>query len=201
MGKLERQEGMMDIERLPSSPISDSTGIDGEPESPVNTVAGLAGSAGAATMESGRSLIEPSVEPPPPGGTPARVSENQIQADLVQNRLVAHLPAAEPSGTELSGAAVSGPTAPLSETDASGQLARISTLLTGLSDQLAAAVEAGGEVETYLEEQLASVGDDAHLAKTDLQGALHKQQQLIQVLSNVSKLLSDYALSTIRKIG
>ncbi len=191
----------MDIERLPSSPTSDSTGIGGEPENPANPVAGLAGSAGPATLESGRSLIEPSVGPPLPGSTPARVREDRIQAGLLQNRLVAHLPAAEPGGTELSGAAVSGPTAALSETDAAEQLARISTLLTGLSNQLAAAIEVGGEVETYLEEQLASVGDDAHLANIDLQEALQKQQQLIQVLSNVSKLLSDYALSTIRKIG
>jgi hypothetical protein len=52
-----------------------------------------------------------------------------------------------------------------------------------------------------MEEKLNSVGDDAQLANVDLQNTLQKQQQLIQMLSNVSKLLSDTALSVIRKIG
>ena len=190
----------MDLERLPAS-ISDSTGIDGESENPVNTVAGLAGSAGPATLESGKSLIEPPVELPLPGGAPARVREGRIQADLLQNRLVAHLPAAEPGGAELPGAAVSGPSAPLLDADASERLSRISTLLTDMSTHVDVAIEAGGLVKTYLEEEWASLDDDAHLANIDLQDALQRQQQLVRMLSNVSKLLADSALSVIRKIG
>ena len=48
---------------------------------------------------------------------------------------------------------------------------------------------------------MASVGDDAQLANVDLQNMLQKQQQLIQMLSNVSKLLHDTAMAVIRKIG
>jgi hypothetical protein len=51
------------------------------------------------------------------------------------------------------------------------------------------------------EQKLATVGDDAQLANVDLQNALQKQQQLLQMLSNVSKLLHDTAMATIRKIG
>ena len=48
---------------------------------------------------------------------------------------------------------------------------------------------------------LLNIGDDAQLANIDLQNSLQKQQQLIQTLSNVSKLLSDTSMSVIRKIG
>jgi len=50
-------------------------------------------------------------------------------------------------------------------------------------------------------EQLNSAGDDAQLANVDLQNVLQKQQQLIQMLSNVSKMIHDSAMNTIRKIG
>jgi hypothetical protein len=129
------------------------------------------------------------------------VREDQVQAGLLQNRLAAHLPAALPSGAELSGPAVAGPSAPLPEADAAEQLSRISTLLTDWSTQLAAAIEAGGEVQTYLEEQLSGLDDDAHLANIDLKEVMQKQQQLIQMLSNMAKLLADTALSVIRKLG
>jgi len=191
----------MSVERLPFSPNTDSTKIDNETESPVNTAAGLACSAGPAAAESGNSRIESSIEPPLPGGAPARVREGQVQAGLLQNILMAHLSAADPDETELPGAAVSGSSAPLLEADASEQLSRVSALLTDLSTQSAAALEAGGGVKTYLEKKLASMGDDAHLAKIDLQEALQKQQQLIQMLSNMSMLLANTALSVIRKIG
>ena len=52
-----------------------------------------------------------------------------------------------------------------------------------------------------LEETLSSVGDDAQLANVDLQNILQKQQQTIQMMSNISKQLHDTALSIIRKIG
>jgi len=51
------------------------------------------------------------------------------------------------------------------------------------------------------EEKLNSVGDDAQLANVDLQNMLQKQQQTLQMLSNISKMLHDTAMATIRKIG
>lgn len=59
-------------------------------------------------------------------------------------------------------------------------------------------------LETYiknLEEKLNSVGDDAQLANVDLQNMLQKQQQTLQMMSNISKMLHDTALAIIRKIG
>ena len=59
-------------------------------------------------------------------------------------------------------------------------------------------------LETYiknLEEQLSSVGDDAQLANVDLQNNLQKQQQTLQMMSNISKMLHDTAMAIIRKIG
>ena len=52
-----------------------------------------------------------------------------------------------------------------------------------------------------LEEKLNTVGDDAQLANVDLQDILQKQQQNLQMLSDISKMLNDTAMSVIRKIG
>ena len=52
-----------------------------------------------------------------------------------------------------------------------------------------------------LERELAAVGEDAQLASVDLQNILQKQQQLLQMLSNISKQLHDRAMSIIRKFG
>ncbi len=52
-----------------------------------------------------------------------------------------------------------------------------------------------------LEEKLNGIGDDAQLANVDLQNELQKQQQLLQMMSNISKVLHDTAMSVIRKIG
>jgi hypothetical protein len=51
------------------------------------------------------------------------------------------------------------------------------------------------------EEKLNSLGDDAQLANVDLQNLLQKQQQTLQMMSNISKMLHDTAMSVIRKIG
>lgn len=61
-----------------------------------------------------------------------------------------------------------------------------------------------GELEAYvtsLDGKLNSIGEDAQLANTDLQNALQIQQQMLQMMSNISKMLHDTALSVIRKIG
>jgi len=51
------------------------------------------------------------------------------------------------------------------------------------------------------EEKLQAVGDDAQLAGIDLQNILQKQQQVLQMLSTISKMQSDTAMAVIRKIG
>ena len=50
-------------------------------------------------------------------------------------------------------------------------------------------------------ERLTSLGDDAQLANVDLQNILQKQQQTLQMMSNISKMLHDTAMAVIRKIG
>jgi RNA polymerase subunit RPABC4/transcription elongation factor Spt4 len=51
------------------------------------------------------------------------------------------------------------------------------------------------------EDKLSEIGDDSQLANIDLQNMLQKQQQTIQMLSNISKVLHDTAMGVIRKIG
>jgi methyl-accepting chemotaxis protein len=51
------------------------------------------------------------------------------------------------------------------------------------------------------EKQLDSIGDDAQLANVDLQNILQKQQQTLQMMSNISKMLHDTAQAVIRKMG
>jgi hypothetical protein len=53
----------------------------------------------------------------------------------------------------------------------------------------------------HWEEELNSIGDDAQLANVDLQNTLQKQQQTLQMMSNISKMLHDTAMSVIRKLG
>jgi len=71
-------------------------------------------------------------------------------------------------------------------------------------DELHGARGALGEVDSHiqdLEDKLASLGDDAQLARIDLQNVLQMQQQALQMMTNVSKMMHDTASSLIRKIG
>jgi phage protein D len=52
-----------------------------------------------------------------------------------------------------------------------------------------------------LEEKLATTGDDAQLANIDLQNVLQKQQQALQMISNVMKSMQDTQMATISRIG
>jgi hypothetical protein len=52
-----------------------------------------------------------------------------------------------------------------------------------------------------LEGQLQTVGDDAQLANVDMQNMLQKQQQTLQMMSQISKQLHDTAMAIVRKIG
>lgn len=56
-------------------------------------------------------------------------------------------------------------------------------------------------LQRHLQERLNSIGDDAQLANVDLQNVLQKQQQTLQMMSNISKMLHDTAMSVIRKMG
>jgi hypothetical protein len=60
------------------------------------------------------------------------------------------------------------------------------------------------ELEQFIktvEEQIAGAGEDAELANIDLQNVLQKQQQTLNMLSNISKMLHDTAMAIIRKVG
>jgi hypothetical protein len=50
------------------------------------------------------------------------------------------------------------------------------------------------------EDKLNTIGDDAQLANIDLQNILQKQQQLLQMLSNISKVTHETAMEIIRNI-
>lgn len=51
------------------------------------------------------------------------------------------------------------------------------------------------------EKGLKEVVDDAQLANLDLQTMLQKQQQTLQMLSNIAKLQHDTAMAIIRNLG
>jgi cytochrome c556 len=55
-----------------------------------------------------------------------------------------------------------------------------------------------GRLEVFLD---AVENEDAQLANVDLQNVLQKQQQTLQMMSNISKMLYDTATAVIRKIG
>jgi len=77
--------------------------------------------------------------------------------------------------------------------------------LAGMRTSAASAKADGKEKEMEavknLEEKLNTLGDDSQLANIDLQSMLQKQQQNLQKLSNISKMLHDTAQAIIRKIG
>ena len=52
-----------------------------------------------------------------------------------------------------------------------------------------------------IQKQLSCLADDAQLANVDLQNALQRQQQTVQMIANITKLLQDTALSVIRNIN
>jgi hypothetical protein len=67
--------------------------------------------------------------------------------------------------------------------------------------QAEAQVKARTELEkARLSSRLHSIGDDAQLANVDLQNLLQKQQQMLQMISNISKAMHDTATSIIRNL-
>jgi len=65
------------------------------------------------------------------------------------------------------------------------------------SDQKIKSLQTG---VTVLEQKLQTVGDDGQLANIDLQNSLQKQQQMLQMLSNISKTHHDSMMSIIRNM-
>ena len=60
------------------------------------------------------------------------------------------------------------------------------------------------QLDRYIEtceSMLRSLSDDAQLANIDLQNNLQKQQQVVQMIANIAKLLNDTLQEIIRKIG
>lgn len=70
-----------------------------------------------------------------------------------------------------------------------------------VTDRSASDIRAFEDEIRAWEEKLNGVGDDAQLANVDLQNILQKQQQTLQMMSNISKMLYDTAQSVIRKMG
>jgi hypothetical protein len=65
-------------------------------------------------------------------------------------------------------------------------------------------IKSSEDIHAYIkkiENKLNAIGDDAQLANIDLQNEMQKQQQLMQILSNISKMMHDTAMAIIRKIG
>lgn len=75
-------------------------------------------------------------------------------------------------------------------------------LATELEEVTKSAQAALNRFQDRLQAVLDSVGeDDAQLANVDLQNMLQKQQQTLQTMSNISKMLYDTATAVIRKLG
>jgi hypothetical protein len=65
-------------------------------------------------------------------------------------------------------------------------------------------IKSSKDMDAYIkkmENKLNSIGDDAQLLSLELQNAMQKQQQLLQTLSNISKMMHNTAMAIIRKIG
>ena len=52
-----------------------------------------------------------------------------------------------------------------------------------------------------IRDRLRTVGEDAQLQNIEMQNVLQKQQQTLQMMSQISKQLHDTAMAVIRKIG
>jgi hypothetical protein len=72
----------------------------------------------------------------------------------------------------------------------------------GIGTRLEELIESLRRLEADFREVTDSaIGDDAQLANVDLQNLLQKQQQVLEMMSNISKMLYDTAMAVIRKLG
>ena len=56
-------------------------------------------------------------------------------------------------------------------------------------------------LQSQMNSALNTVGDDSQLANIDLQNAMQKQQQALQMISDMEKEMNDTAMSVIRHLG
>jgi hypothetical protein len=73
--------------------------------------------------------------------------------------------------------------------------ADLEVAMTRLARSLSASQKALAQVKQV------NTADDAQLANVDLQNALQKQQEALQMMSNITKLLNDTTVAIIRKLG
>ena len=59
----------------------------------------------------------------------------------------------------------------------------------------------GNVIPSKYQGPMSSVRDNSRLANIDLQNKLQQQQQTLQYMSNISKMLHDTSVSIIRKKG
>ena len=69
-----------------------------------------------------------------------------------------------------------------------------------IRDEVARARKAYQDYIDSLEEQLSTLGDDSQLANIDLQNLIQKQQQAVQMLASVMKMMHDTATAIIRNL-
>ena len=109
------------------------------------------------------------------------------------------------TGDDLDTAGLSGTGSFYSAGSADAETAMMMGMPQSLSDLPAGKeVDSLAKLDDYIktwEDKLNSIGDDAQLANVDLQNMLQKQQQTLQMLSNISKALHDTAMAIIRKMG
>jgi len=83
-----------------------------------------------------------------------------------------------------------------------GTVASPADMATLLAAAGALAQHASAELDDRaLDRVVGGTGDDEQLANVDLQNILQKQQQTLQMMSNISKALYDTSAAVIRKIG
>jgi len=86
------------------------------------------------------------------------------------------------------------------EYTASAQIDEFGRLKVQFPWWLALSSDNADEVEAALKESIDELGDDAQMAYLDLQDSVQKQQQLIQMMSNIMKTKHDTAKAAINNV-
>lgn len=127
------------------------------------------------------------------------ISTSEINADLATNGPTGDLAQEIFGSTEAAVQAYWG--GPLDSADPDTKMRMELNMSNGVPGPGCATIaQVEDEIKTW-EDKLNSVGDDAQLANVDLQNMLQKQQQTLQMMSNISKALHDTAMAVIRKMG
>jgi hypothetical protein len=131
---------------------------------------------------------------------------DNAQADIEQSQIAAAQAVADCCGLPLSGPPDSATAAALLAAleKKQAQPAPVPAAAPELTDGAPRTLATEEELDGYikkLEEQLTSVGDTSQLDNTDLQNELQKQQQLLQMMSNMSRMMHETAKAIIQKVG